>query len=142
MVELADVLEVLDGILSQHQINIQTILDQKKKKREKTGGFEKGIYLKKTSSHVVSSKGKIVVDNKPISTEQKVQKSTDLRRYSTANESLTRIKVPVTLDSWEIRPSVRAKNIDILLRGERKQGTWQIDISVFEEAEQMSFFDE
>ena len=70
-----------------------------------------------------------------------MSKSTDLRKYSTANESLTRIKVPVTLDKWEIRPSVRAENIDIVLRGERKQGTWQIEISVFEEAEQMSFFD-
>ena len=70
-----------------------------------------------------------------------VSKSTDLRKYPTANESLTRIKVPVTLDRWEVHPSVRAENIDVLIRGERKQGTWQIEISVFEEAEQMSFFD-
>lgn len=89
-----------------------------------------------------ANKGQIVFDHNPVSTEQKVSKSTDLRRYSTANESLTRIKVPVTLDKWEIHPSVRAKNIEIVLRGERKQGTWQIDVSVFEEAEQLSFFDE
>lgn len=31
--------------------------------------------------------------------------------------------------------------IDIVLRGERKKGIWQIDVSVFEEAEQLSFFD-
>lgn len=30
---------------------------------------------------------------------------------------------------------------DIVLRGERKKGIWQIDVSVFEEAEQLSFFD-
>ena len=35
----------------------------------------------------------------------------------------------------------RSKNIDIVLRGERKKGIWQIDVSVFEEAEQLSFFD-
>lgn len=142
VVELADVLEVFDSILSQHQIDIQTVLDQKQKKREQVGGFEKGIYLKRTSSYMSANKGQIVFDNNPVSTEQKVSKSTDLRRYSTANESLTRIKVPVTLDKWEIHPSVRAKNIEIVLRGERKQGTWQIDVSVFEEAEQLSFFDE
>ena len=141
VVELADILEVLDGILGQHQIDIQTVLQQKQKKREKAGGFEKGVYLKTTSSRSASSEGKIVVDSNPVDTKQKVSKSTDLRKYSTANESLTRIKVPVTLDKWEIRPSVRAENIDIVLRGERKQGTWQIEISVFEEAEQMSFFD-
>lgn len=141
IVELADVLEVLDGIINQYQIDINSILSQKEKKREKAGGFEKGIYLKKTSSRKTPSKGKIVIDNEPITAEQKISKSTDLRKYSTANESLTRVKVPVTLNKWEVRPSVRAKNIDILLKGERRQGIWQIDISVFEEAEQMSFFD-
>ena len=141
VVELADILEVLDGILGQHQLDLQTVLQQKEKKREKAGGFEKGIYLKTTSSRTASSKGKIVIDSNPVDTKQRVSKSTDLRKYSTANESLTRIKVPVTLDKWEVRPSVRAENIDIVLRGERKQGTWQIEISVFEEAEQMSFFD-
>lgn len=140
-IELADILEVLDGILGQHQIDIQTVLDQKKIKREKAGGFEKGVYLKTTSNRVASSIGKIIIDDKPVDTKQTVSKSTDLRKYSTANESLTRIKVPVTLDKWEIRPSVRAENIDIVIRGERKQGAWQIEISVFEEAAQMSFFD-
>ena len=141
VMELADILEVLDGILSQHEIDIQTVLEQKEKKREKAGGFDKGVYLRKTSSGLTSSGGKIIVDAKPVDTEQRVSKSTDLRKYSTANESLTRIKVPVTLGKWEIRPSVKAENIDIVLRGERKQGTWQIEVSVFEEAEQMSFFD-
>lgn len=141
IIELADILEVLDGILSQHQIDIQTVLQQKEKKREKAGGFEKGIYLKKTSRRVSSSKGKIVVDNLPVDMEEKILKSTDLRKYSTANESFTRIKVPVSLDKWEVHPSVKAENIDVVLRGERKQGTWQIEISVFEEAEQISLFD-
>lgn len=141
VVELADMLEVLDGILRQHQIDIKVVLDQKEKKREKAGGFEKGIYLKKTSKYAASTAGKIIVDDRPVDTKQAVSKSTDLRKYSSANESLTRIKVPVTLNKWEIRPSVSAENIDIVLRGERKQGTWQIEISVFEEAEQMSLFD-
>ncbi len=139
--ELADILEVFDGILSQHQIDLKTVLDQKEKKRNKVGGFEKGIYLKKTTGRNSSGEGKILVDKAPVNTEQRISKSTDLRRYPNANESLTRIKVPVMLDRWELRPSVKAKNIDIVLKGERKKGIWQIDISVFEEAEQLSFFD-
>lgn len=140
IVEIADVLEVLDGILAQHQIDIQVILQQKEKKREKAGGFEKGIYLKRTSKRTTTSAGKIVVDDLPIDTKQRISKSTDLRKYSTANESFTRIKVPVSLDKWEVHPSVKADNVDILLRGERKKGTWEIEISVFEEAEQTSLF--
>lgn len=139
--ELADILEVFDGILIQHQIDLKTVLDQKEKKRKKVGGFERGVYLKKTIGRVSTGEGKVLVDSAPINAEPRISKSTDLRRYPNANESLTRIKVPVMLDRWEIHPSVRSKNIDIVLRGERKKGIWQIDVSVFEEAEQLSFFD-
>lgn len=139
--ELADILEVFDGILIQHQIDLKTVLDQKEKKRNKVGGFERGVYLKKTIGRVSTGEGKVLVDSAPINAEPRISKSTDLRRYPNANESLTRIKVPVMLDRWEIHPSVRSKNIDIVLRGERKKGIWQIDVSVFEEAEQLSFFD-
>ena len=100
-----------------------------------------GIYLKKTTSRTASGEGRIIVDKAPVDTKQGISKSTDWRRYPNANESLTRIKVPVTLDKWEVRPSVKSDNIDIVLRGERKQGVWQVEISVFEEADQLSFFD-
>ena len=99
------------------------------------------IYLKKTTSRTASGEGRIIVDKAPVDTKQGISKSTDWRRYPNANESLTRIKVPVTLDKWEVRPSVKSDNIDIVLRGERKQGVWQVEISVFEEADQLSFFD-
>ena len=140
VVELADVLEVIDGILSQYQIDLKTVISKKDKKREQSGGFEEGVFLKKTSNQTAASIKK-VVDTAPVETAQRISKSTDLRRYPSANESLTRIKVPVTLDRWEVRPSVKAENVDIVLRGERKQGVWQIDVSVFEGAEQLSFFD-
>ena len=139
--ELADILEVLDGILSQYQIDFNTVLSQKEIKRKKSGGFDKGIYLKKTTSRTASGEGRIIVDKAPVDTKQGISKSTDWRRYPNANESLTRIKVPVTLDKWEVRPSVKSDNLDIVLRGERKQGVWQVEISVFEEADQLSFFD-
>lgn len=139
--ELADVMEVIDSIVKQKGIVFQDILDRKEKKRKKAGGFEKGVYLKKTSNNTEISTGTIVVDSDPVDIRQTIAKSTDLRKYSTANESFTRIKVPVTMDDWEIRPSVKADSIDIVIKGERKQGTLQIEISVFEEAKQMSFFE-
>lgn len=139
--ELADVMEVIDGIVRQKGIVFQDILDRKEKKRKKTGGFEKGVYLKKTSNNTEISTGTIVIDSDPVDIRQTIAKSTDLRKYSTANESFTRVKVPVTVDEWEIRPSVKADSIDIVIKGERKRGTLQIEISVFEEAKQMSFFE-
>lgn len=139
--ELADVLEVIDGMLLQYGIDLQTVLNKKEKKKTKAGGFEKGIYLRKTSGNDLLNSGKIIVDRSPVDINQTIAKSTDLRKYSTANESFTRVKVPVTMDKWEVRPSVKAQNIDIIVRGERKQGILQFEISVFEEAEQLSLFD-
>ena len=138
--ELADVLEVIDGILQQQGIDMQEVLMSKERKREKVGGFEKGVYLKKTSSSTASRTGKIIVEDASITDEQKVARSTDLRRYPTANESFTRVKIPITMNKWEINPTVKAENVDIVIKGERKQGNLQVEISVFEQAEQLSLF--
>lgn len=141
IIEIADILEVLDGIRKQNRISMKSVLEEKKKKRDKAGGFEKGVFLKKTASSYPYKNGKITVENAPIEIKERVSKSTDSRKYSNANESLTRIKIPVTLDKWEISPKVNANNIDIKVTGERSNGTWKIEVSVFEEAEQMSFYD-
>lgn len=138
--ELADVLEVIDGILQQQSINIQEVLKRKEKKREKVGGFERGIYLKKTSSTSSLGSGKIIVEEELIDAEPKVSKSTDLRKYPTANESFTRVKIPITINNWEIKPNVKSHNVDIIIKGERKHGSLHVEISVFEQAEQLSLF--
>lgn len=139
--ELADVMEVIDAIIKEERINRQNILDKKEKKREKVGGFEKGVYLKRTLSSTEMSDGKVITDHTAVDVRQKIAKSTDARKYSTANEAFTRIKVPITLDAWEIRPPSPTSNIDIVVRGRRKQNILQIEISIFEKAEQMSLFD-
>ena len=139
--ELADVMEVIDAIIKEERINRQNILDKKEKKREKVGGFEKGVYLKRTLSSTEMSDGKVITDHTAVDVRQKIAKSTDARKYSTANEAFTRIKVPITLDTWEIRPPSPTSSIDIVVRGRRKQNILQIEISIFEKAEQMSLFD-
>ena len=139
--EIADVLEVLDGIKTQMGISQEEIQEKKEQKKEKAGGFEKGVYLKRTSNPMISNAGSVIVDSGPIDIKQHLSKSTDLRKYATANESFTRIKVPITMQKWEVRPTVKNKNIDIVLKGERKQGIMQIEVSVFQEAEQLSLFE-
>lgn len=48
--ELADILEVMHGILNSKQLTFEDLEKVRKAKREKRGGFEKRIYLKMTTS--------------------------------------------------------------------------------------------
>lgn len=43
--ELADVIEVIDAILYHNNISLTEVLSIRDAKREKRGGFEKGVYL-------------------------------------------------------------------------------------------------
>lgn len=44
--ELADVIEVIDAILFHNNLSLSEILEIRDKKKERKGGFEKGLYLK------------------------------------------------------------------------------------------------
>ncbi len=43
--ELADVLEVIDGLCSAYEISMQDVLKEKEKKCEERGAFQKGVYI-------------------------------------------------------------------------------------------------
>ena len=43
--ELADVIEVIDAILYHNNLSLPEVLEIRDKKKEKKGGFEKGVYL-------------------------------------------------------------------------------------------------
>lgn len=43
--EIADVIEVIDAILYHNGISLDEVLSIRDKKKEKRGGFEKGLYL-------------------------------------------------------------------------------------------------
>ena len=43
--ELADVIEVIDAILYHNDLSLPEVLAIRDKKKEKRGGFEKGVYL-------------------------------------------------------------------------------------------------
>ena len=43
--ELADVIEVIDAILYHNDLSLSEVLEIRDKKKEKRGGFEKGVYL-------------------------------------------------------------------------------------------------
>ena len=43
--ELGDLIEVIDAILYHNDISLEEVLALREKKKEKRGGFEKGLYL-------------------------------------------------------------------------------------------------
>ncbi len=43
--EMADVIEVIDAMLYHNKISLEEVLAIRDKKREKRGGFEKGVFL-------------------------------------------------------------------------------------------------
>lgn len=43
--ELADVLEVVDGLCSAYNISMQDVLKEKERKCQDRGGFQKGLYI-------------------------------------------------------------------------------------------------
>lgn len=54
--ELADVLEVIDGLCKAYGISAQEIVSIKKKKYDERGGFEKGFYLETIEMNEGNSK--------------------------------------------------------------------------------------
>ena len=55
--ELADVLEVIDGILDQLDVDKGELLDKQKRKKEKAGGFKDGIVLVETENPLPAKVG-------------------------------------------------------------------------------------
>lgn len=43
--ELADIVEVVDGLATQLGSSLEDIMERKRKKKDKRGGFEQGIWL-------------------------------------------------------------------------------------------------
>ncbi len=118
--ELADVLEVIDGICEQLGINFQDILDEKQRKANKVGGFKDGSVLLRTSTvqnavkddlslwgkknngnalKIVSAELSHIVDK-----VQKVTVSKDQRILENSSTSLFTIKAPLLRDKWLVKP--------------------------------------
>lgn len=142
--ELADVMEVFDSIRSRLKISKKAIYEAQAEKKEKVGGFEKGIVLLKTSNPLFTEEKLSDVEN-PIKNEN-IKKSTDSKKRSTSNEALTRIKVPLDMKDWSIRAStnglINNTNLEVDLKGHRDGRILQIELSIFEKIQQLSLFED
>lgn len=163
--ELADVSEVIDGIVSQLGIKRDEVRKRQDEKRRKAGGFKEGLVLLETRNPPPTTKGRdsgntlfdhlsqqdtnnsiTLSDREIIELGHVIHKSSDRREHQGANEVILRLLVPIVRDGWTASTpetvietdsggAIRAK-----ITGKRLEAKLQIDLSLFIPAKQLKLF--
>ena len=143
--ELADVLEVIDSIIEKQKIRKKSIDVVKNRKKEKAGGFEAGIVLKKTAIPVYNTAGEEEI---ALSTNKNEQISSwvDKKEITNYKKIIKRIKIPVSLKQWNTQLAIKGSNkrpdVHIVLNGRRSNANLQIEIIISEELLQLMLFND
>jgi len=163
--ELADVREVIDGIISLLKIEVTEISKRQAEKRDKAGGFETGSILLETKNPLPTKKEtdanaalftyECSLDDKidtPIDSEEiierghKLTKWSDKREHEAATEMVLKVRVPMVRDSWSTNtPKFEigigsGNNIVAGLSGKRIGAKYEIELSIFTEYKQLELF--
>jgi predicted house-cleaning noncanonical NTP pyrophosphatase (MazG superfamily) len=136
--ELADVAEIFDSIIKRINTNKKEVMSIQKTKRDKVGGFEKGILLRHTENPVYKN-----IRPNNLSDEQKERKeyfwtdSTEKKGY------IKHINIPISLKSFSTNILINDFKTDakilIHIEGQRENGVMHLDFSVKNETEQSLF---
>jgi len=150
--ELADVYEVIDGLLHHMGVDKQQLLQKQKQKAQKVGSFLAGKVLLKTKNPIpIESQGKQLslfshdeLKETTISYEklakQEIYKYRDTRKLAkNINDNILRFRIPFTQDSWQID----TKNIildkhnkaKVNISGERLNAEYKIEINIYSQKE-------
>lgn len=163
--ELADLSEVIDGILHKLGVRKDELRQRQDRKREKAGGFNDGIVLLKTSNPLptklgLDNNGKLFDDeidfllhdevfideHDLIEFSHAMDKWSDRREHQAASEVLLHITVPIIRDKWGA--STPEVNIDLetgtvvmaKVIGKRLGSKIQIELSIFTQHKQLKLF--
>ncbi len=154
--ELADVAEVVDGILSHISVGKDKLIQRQKQKREKTGGFKDGMILLETRNPLPTQKGSEIKktlfdDHGDIQTNKsshiddrtiielghKIDKWSDRREHQAASEVKLRFVTPIVLDNWDATTPETVVDLDsnscvrAKIVGTRLGSKLQIEVSIF-----------
>ncbi len=150
--EIADVLEVIDGLVKHLGADQKDIEQRKKKKREKAGGFEKGLILLETSNPSPIARNQDEPNlslnlNEPEQphhlrklkpkNSSPFKKKTDRRVHQSAIETLLTLELPLLLEKWDVEtPDVLSSSnknepIKATLKGNRDGAKSRIEISIY-----------
>ena len=162
--ELADISEVIDGILDTLSCSREDLRTKQDQKRERAGGFANGTVLLKTANPALTktkedtSIGLFDQDENnttvPIMPHDifdlahTVNKWSDRREHSAAKEVLLKLDVPLIRDSWTASTPetvVEAGNTTIVraeVVGKRNGSRMEIQLSVFQSKQGKLFEDD
>lgn len=153
--ELADLREVIDGILSLLHVPKREVRKRQAQKREKVGGFEDGVVLLRTSNPLLTKKDAMQdsplfgdsmqkeLESVPFDIKaagefgQLIDKWTDRREHDAATEIMLRILVPLVRDNWTastpetVLESDETNFIVGKMSGVRIGSKFQIELSIF-----------
>jgi len=163
--ELADVNEVIDGILNLIGAKRYELDQRQDKKRWKAGGFEDGIVLLETRNPLPTKKEKNPIEpvfddfdkidskaNSPISftdlyeISHAIEKWSDKREHQAAREVILNMVFPTILDSWTantpdtIIDSDSGNIIRVKIKGKRMGAKLKIELSLFTHQKQLKLF--
>lgn len=160
--ELADVKEVVDAILLQLNSSRETLQERQDKKRNKAGGFSKGIVLKETRNPSLSTgqdetqlslfpdlaeNDRVIAnEHSKKDIEHPVDKWSDRKMHTGATETILRLKVPLTKDTWAADTLKMAIESDVdnefqvKITGKRVGSKQQIELTVFTPRKQLKLF--
>jgi len=151
--ELADVSEVIDGILYHLNIEKEELLDKQKKKYDKVGGFKDGLILLDTENPIPTIKSKIsksLFQNDDIEKQhseisykdlpiKKLDVYRDTRELISENDNIIRITIPMTRDYWSTSimdlELYKEHTSKLKLSGKRIESSYQIELSIFTKKE-------
>ncbi len=163
--ELADVSEVVDGILSLLNVSREELKQHQDRKRDKAGGFKEGVVLLETQNPFPAKKmekaGVSLFDtpdaidnltNTSISMPELfelshgIEKWTDRREHQAASEVILRIVIPTIGDSWSAETPetvIDAESGNIIrakITGKRFGARLEIVLSIFTQLKQLKLF--
>jgi predicted house-cleaning noncanonical NTP pyrophosphatase (MazG superfamily) len=163
--ELADVSEVIEGILSQLGVSKEELLKRQDQKRKKAGGIKDGMVLLETQNPLPTKKNADSVatlfpelnnmtpqDIVPISSREvvelshRIDKWSDRREHQAATEVVLRLLIPMVRDSWSastpetVVDSATGEVMRAKLTGIRQGSKYEIELSIFSPQKQLKLF--
>jgi predicted house-cleaning noncanonical NTP pyrophosphatase (MazG superfamily) len=166
--ELADVNEVIDGILSHIGASREDMMQRQKKKREKAGGFRDGTILLETRNPLPPNKAPdnynsndlfgdlprkkatelpVIDERILIELGHEIEKWVDKKIHFSARETIMRLLIPSVCDNWSANTpdnvvfSDPETGIEAKFLGKRLGSKYQIELSFFTRERQLNLFD-
>lgn len=163
--ELADLSEVMRGILACLDKSLEDVEEARVAKEEKRGGFQNGIVLLKTNKAVPSEPpsraekmfdafeeedsefGSSISAQQYLSLSERVDRWTDHRKGENWSEGLATAQIPISNDKWHLKtntikiPGTNASVVSII-EGVRKSSKLHLEIRLRIDNEQPDLFSE